>query len=56
MRLLVGAGTPKGFLARTSGYLLLLTAADDTVAAVLVVVDITDAAILAVSFQPDPDP
>jgi transposase len=53
MRLLVGAGTPREFLARASAHLLLLTAADGAVAAILVVATDTEAAILVVSFEPE---
>ena len=54
MRLLVGAGTPREFLARASAHLLLLTTADGAVAAILVVATGTEAAILVVSVQPEP--
>jgi hypothetical protein len=54
MRLLVGAGTPREFLARASAHLLLLTAADGAVAAILIVATGTEAAILVVSGQPEP--
>src|SRR4051794_7811303 len=54
MRLLVGAGTPREFLARASAHLLLLTTADDAAAAILVVATGTEAAILVVSVQPEP--
>src|SRR3954449_13273119 len=54
MRLLVGAGTPREFLARASAHLLLLTAADGAVAAILVVATGTEAAILVVSVPPGP--
>jgi transposase len=53
MRLLVGTGTPKGFLAGTSAHLMLLTTADDAVAILLVALD-TEAAMLVVSVQPEP--
>src|SRR4051794_2996376 len=46
MRLLVGAGTPREFLARAAAHLLLLTAADGAVAAILVVATGTEAAPL----------
>src|SRR5437763_711387 len=55
MRLLVGAGTPREFLARASAHLLLLTTADDAAAAILVVATGADAAILVVSVRPEPD-
>jgi hypothetical protein len=54
MRLLVGAGTPREFLARASARLLLLTTADGAVAAILVVATGTEAAMLVVSLYPDP--
>jgi transposase len=54
MRLLVGAGTPREFLARASAHLLLLTAGDGAVAAILIVATDTEAAILVVSVQPGP--
>ena len=54
MRLLVGAGTPREFLARASAHLLLLTTADGAVLAILVVATGTEAAILVVSVQPEP--
>jgi hypothetical protein len=54
MRLLVGAGTPRGFLARASAHLLILTPADDAVLVILVVATGTEAATLAVSFEPEP--
>ena len=53
MRLLVGAGTPREFLARASAHLMLLTAADGAVA-VLVVAIHTQAAMLVVRIQPGP--
>ena len=54
MRLLVGAGTPREFLARASAHLLLLTTADGAAAAILVVATGTEAAMLVVSVQPEP--
>src|SRR5437764_634647 len=54
MRLLVGAGTPREFLARAAAHLLLLTAGDGAVAAILIVATDTEAAILVVSVQPGP--
>jgi transposase len=54
MRLLVGAGTPREFLARASAYLLALVTADGTALVVLVVATGTEAAMLAVSIQPEP--
>ena len=46
MRLLVGAGTPRGFLPALSAQLVLLTTTDGTAAFILVVVTDTTAAIL----------
>jgi transposase len=53
MRLLVGAGTPREFLARASAHLMLLTAADGAVAVLVVAID-TQAAMLVVRIQPGP--
>ncbi len=55
MRLLVGAGTPRAFLARASGCLLLLATADGAVVVILMVAGGNETAMLAISFQPDPD-
>src|SRR5918993_474977 len=54
MRLLVGAGTPRGFLPALSTQLVLLTTTDGTAAFILVVVTDTMAAILVLSVQPEP--
>jgi transposase len=54
MRLLVGAGTPREFLARAAASLLAFTPADDVVLVVLVITTGTEAAMLAVSFEPEP--
>src|SRR3954463_6946832 len=54
MRLLVGAGTPREFLARAAAHLLPLPAGDGAVVAILVVATDTEAAILVVSVQPGP--
>jgi transposase len=54
MRLLVGAGTPREFLARASAHLLALATADGAVLVVLAVAAGTEAAMLVVSFQPEP--
>ena len=54
MRLLVGAGTPRGFLPALSAQLVLLTTTDGTAAFILVVVTDTTAAILVLSVQPEP--
>ena len=54
MRLLVGAGTPREFLARASAHLLALATTDGTALVILVVATSTDAAMLAVSIEPKP--
>ena len=54
MRLLVGAGTPREFLARAAARLLALATADGAVFVVLVVVIGAEAAMLVVSFEPEP--
>src|SRR3954469_4097829 len=54
MRLLVGAGTPREFLAGASAHLPLLTTADGVTAAILVVATETEAMMVVVSFQPEP--
>ncbi len=54
MRLLVGAGTPREFLARAAAHLLAFAPADDTVLVILVVTTGAEAAMLAVSFEPKP--
>ena len=54
MRLLVGAGTPREFLAGASAHLLLLTTADGAVLVILTVAAGTEAAMLVVSFEPEP--
>ena len=54
MRLLVGAGTPRGFLHALSAQLVLLTTTDGTATFILVVVTDTTAAILVLSVQPEP--
>jgi transposase len=53
MRLTIGAGTPKEFLAHTSTQLMLLMTAADTLTIILIVATGTEAAMLVVSFQPD---
>jgi hypothetical protein len=55
MRLLVGAGTPREFLARVSGCLLLLTTPKTAVIVILIIAIEAEAMMLAVSFQPNPD-
>ena len=54
MRLLVGAGTPKRFLAALSAQLLVLAAADGAVFVVLTTASNTETAMLVISFQPEP--
>jgi transposase len=55
MRLLVGAGTPREFVARASAHLLVLTTADGAVVVILAVTGGNGTAMLTVSFQPAPD-
>ena len=52
MRLLVGAGTPREFLARVSAHLLVLTTAEGAAIVILTVATDTEAAILVVSIEP----
>ncbi len=52
MRLLVGAGTPREYLARASAHLLALATADGAVLAILVVATDAEAAMLVVSIEP----
>jgi transposase len=54
MRLLVGAGTPREFVAGAAAYLLALATADGAVLVVLVVATGTETAMLVVSFEPEP--
>jgi transposase len=54
MRLLVGAGTPREFLAGASAYLLLLATADGAVLVVLVMATGTETAMLVVTSMPEP--
>ena len=54
MRLLVGAGTPREFLARASAHLLVLASADGAALVILVVTTGTEVAMLVVSFEPEP--
>ena len=54
MRLLVGAGTPREFLAGASVRLLVLTSTGSAALVILVVDASTEAAMLAVSFEPVP--
>jgi transposase len=54
MRLLVGAGTPREFLARAASRLLVLTTADGTALVVLTVATRTETALLVVRFEPQP--
>jgi len=53
MRLLVGAGTPRGLAARGSAHLLVLTTTDRAVLVVLTVMTGTEAAMLVVSIEPE---
>jgi transposase len=52
MRLLVGAGTPREFVARASAHLLTLLTADGAALIILTVITDTEAAVLIVSFEP----
>src|SRR5919205_143589 len=54
MRLLVGAGTPREFLARASAHLLALATAEGAALIALVVATAAEAAMLVVSFEPGP--
>jgi transposase len=54
MRLVVGAGTPRAFVARASAHLLVLATADGAALIILTVMTDTEAAVLAVSFEPEP--
>jgi transposase len=54
MRLLVGAGTPRGFAAGAAAHLLALATAEGAVLVVLVITTGTEAAMLAVGFRPEP--
>ena len=53
MRFMVGAGTPWEFLAPTSANLMLITIAADALTGIVILATGTQAAILAVSFEPD---
>jgi transposase len=53
MRLLVGAGTPREFLAGASAHLMVLTA-PDTLTAILVVATGSEAAMFIVSVEMEP--
>jgi transposase len=54
MRLLVGAGTPRGLVARAAAYLMLLTTADGAALIILTVMTDAEAALLVVSVEPEP--
>src|SRR3954454_22112541 len=54
MRLLAGAGTPREFVAGAAAHLLALATADGAVLVVLVLASGTEAAMLVVSFRPEP--
>jgi transposase len=55
LRLLVGAGTPREFVAHASAHLLVVMTAEGAVVVILVVTGGNETAMLAVSFQPAPD-
>jgi len=54
MRLLVGAGTPREFLARAAAHLLALATADGAALVILTIATATEAAMLVVRFEPEP--
>jgi transposase len=54
MRLLVGAGTPRGLLAGGSAYLLAFAPADGAALVILVVTAGAETAMLAISLEPEP--
>jgi transposase len=54
MRLLVGAGTPREFLARVAALLLVLTTPEGPIGILLIVTTGTEAAMFVVSFEPTP--
>ena len=54
MRLLVGAGTPREFLATASAHLLLLTTVDGAMLVTLIVATDAEAALLVISVEPKP--
>jgi transposase len=54
MRVLVGAGTPREFVAGIAAHSLLLTTAEGDALIILTLVTGTEAAMLVVSFQPEP--
>jgi transposase len=54
MRLLVGAGTPREFVARASAHLLAFATAEGAVLVILTIAAGTEAAMLVVSFEPEP--
>jgi len=54
MRLLVGAGTPREFLAGASAHLILATSSPDVVTAILLVATGTEAAMLVITCTPEP--
>ena len=54
MRLLLGAGTPRELVAGASAQLLALATADGTVLVILITATDSEAAMLAVSFKPEP--
>ena len=54
MRLLVGAGTPREFLAGASAHLMLLATAADAVTVILIVATGTEAAMLVITSRQSP--
>src|SRR4051812_42550529 len=54
MRLLVGAGTPREFVAGISAHLMLVATAANTAVGILIIVAGTKAAILVITIEPEP--
>ncbi len=52
LRLLVGAGTPREFVARASAHLLVLLTAEGAALILLTIITDTEAAVLVISFEP----
>jgi transposase len=55
LRLLVGAGTPREFVAGTAAHLLAVATADGAALVILTVATATEAAMLVAGFEPEPD-
>ena len=54
MRLLVGAGTPRGLVARAAACLMVVPTAGGAALIILTVMTDADAALLVVSVEPEP--